>query len=85
MRCIHVPDMARMFEIENRRKFGTRRELKLWLHGVRPVMTGMGSVGGKADVDEAAVTVKVPVVVVYEESYVWGLRSTLLAYRPCAD
>jgi hypothetical protein len=49
--------MARMFEIENSRKFGTRRELKLWLHGVRPVMTGMGSVGGNADVDGAAVTV----------------------------
>jgi hypothetical protein len=46
MRCIQVPDIARMLENVNSRKLGTLRELKLSLHGVRPVMTGIGSVGG---------------------------------------
>ena len=57
MRCIQVPDIARMLEMVKSRKLGTRSELKVSLHGDRPVMTGMGSVGGKADdVGVAAVT-----------------------------
>ncbi len=58
MRCIHVPDMARMFEIVNSRKLGTRSELKVSLHGERPAMTGIGSVGGKADVGGAVAVTK---------------------------
>jgi hypothetical protein len=49
-----------MFEIANNRKFGTRSELKLSLHGALPETTGFGSVGGKADVVGAAVTKKIP-------------------------
>jgi hypothetical protein len=52
-----------MFEIVNRRKFGTRRELKVWLHGARPVMTCSGSVGGNTGEVGAAVTKKIPEVV----------------------
>jgi hypothetical protein len=55
MRCIQVPDMARTFEIVNSRKFGTRREERLSLHGERPLITGIGSVGGNAEEVGAAV------------------------------
>ena len=75
-----------MFEIVNSRKFGTRNELKLWLHGVLPVMTGIGSVGGNADVVDAAVTKKDPWwFFEYDWRYVWGLGSKLLAVRTFAD
>jgi hypothetical protein len=55
MRCIQVPDIARMFEIVKSRKFGTRRELRLSLQRGRLVMTCIGSVGGKVDCAVAAV------------------------------
>ncbi len=55
MRCIQVPDIARMLEIVNSRKFGTRSDERLSLHGARPLITGIGSVGGKVDEVGAAV------------------------------
>jgi hypothetical protein len=69
MRCIQLPDIARMLEMVKSRKFGTRNELRLSLHGARPWMTGIGSVGGKADEVGAAVKGILKCSVVW--SYVW--------------